>query len=45
MPCIKLVQILLQDPVIDKVSACLLVYNTETVNDVTPELYYWNVIK
>ena len=45
IPRIKLTQISSQAPVLGTAAVSLLVYNTQTINDVTPGFYYWNGIK
>ncbi|RXM42356.1 hypothetical protein BOW55_20640, partial [Flavobacterium sp. YO12] len=45
IPRIKLVQTTLQTPVIGTAAVSLLVYNTQTINDVMPGFYYWNGVK
>ncbi|OXA93363.1 hypothetical protein B0A62_14065, partial [Flavobacterium hydatis] len=45
VPRIKLTQTGLQAPVLGTAAVSLLVYNTQTINDVTPGFYYWNGVK
>ncbi|MEG1238338.1 MAG: hypothetical protein RSD30_12300, partial [Flavobacterium sp.] len=45
IPRIKLTQISSQAPVVGTAAVSLLVYNTQSINDVTPGFYYWNGVK
>ncbi|MFH7000672.1 collagen-like domain-containing protein [Flavobacterium bizetiae] len=45
VPRVQLTQLSLQAPIIGTAATSLLVFNTQTINDVTPGFYFWNGIK